>query len=392
MRRVISDQRVRNAPRTALNAGMPRFRGRCVLAFAVLVVSTVVSGSSARADDVTYNIVDYPVNELLVSATGSRTGTATIGGTIITDGTSGTLSAANIVGGTFSFMDPVDDLTVAGSASFSVMAGLQATSRELVLTAGTNSLFTVGTPATFGGLYQASVMYDNDPSQSEYRGVLAYDSMNPPIAVLIASFDSMPVPTTPGSSIGANADWIIATVPEPSRTRHSRRGGHRFRRTCAAVAAPLLPRVLPVEIREQDDGPTCFPGVNEPRINRLRQRRSHQSSTPHEGREMSPRSRYSGFFGNLGGFFNKSPCHTGLPYRMRQAQVRRHGNTSGKIGPRRSGRVCRAVRRLRCAGWPLPVGLLAIAGGCRRRVARDVSCAWLAPDISWWMWTTLTPT
>ena len=66
-------------------------------ALACLIVSIAVAAvvSNATASDVTYNIVDYPANE----------GTNTISGTIITNGTIGSLAAANIIGGTFSISE-----------------------------------------------------------------------------------------------------------------------------------------------------------------------------------------------------------------------------------------------------------------------------------------------
>ncbi|MGO9110220.1 MAG: hypothetical protein ACLP9L_13425 [Thermoguttaceae bacterium] len=207
MRCVIADQRDRCARRAALNASKPH--GRYVPGWVVLVVSIVASASAAvaRADDITYNIVDYPANEVLTSSNG----TATIAGTIITDGTLGPLSAADIVGGTLSFTDPIENLTVSHSAWFGPMSGLQATATELVLTPGTSSSFSLGTPAV-PGTYEAAVQYENVPGDGEYRGDLTVNP--PPLPVILASFDSAPVPTTPGS-IGANANWIIATVPEP---------------------------------------------------------------------------------------------------------------------------------------------------------------------------------
>jgi hypothetical protein len=58
-----------------------------------LVVIFLASVSNASADDITYNIVDYPVNEIdLITG-----GTDMISGTITTDGSQGTLTSQDIM-------------------------------------------------------------------------------------------------------------------------------------------------------------------------------------------------------------------------------------------------------------------------------------------------------
>ena len=172
----------------------------------------------ARADDITYNIVDYPANE----SDQTSAGTDTISGTIITDGTIGPLSTANIIGGTFSFTGPYGTLT--GPVTVFDPIGLQATPTQLLLSPGSDSHVDISTtesnlpttypPAVQGLLGMADVEYQNYPGDSTYGGSVAAD-LPPPSLWFGALFRSSPVPTTPGS-IGANSSWVVATVPEPS--------------------------------------------------------------------------------------------------------------------------------------------------------------------------------
>ena len=164
-----------------------------------------------RAGDITYNIVDYPANEVdTVSATD------TVSGTIITDGTIGPLSESNIIGGTFSLTSP--NFGVSGSASFGVPIGLEATPTQLLLDPGVDSSFSIGTTYVYydgiaTGAQSAQVVYENDPGSGQYYSSAGGSFGD--MAFVFPSFDSSPVPTTQGS-IGANSSWVVATVPEPS--------------------------------------------------------------------------------------------------------------------------------------------------------------------------------
>jgi hypothetical protein len=171
-------------------------------ALACLIVSIAVAAvvSNATASDVTYNIVDYPANE----------GTNTISGTIITNGTIGSLAAANIIGGTFSISEGDGEL-ISGPAEFNNPIDLQATATALLLNPGSDSSFWISTTQSDQS-WTAWADYENDPSSSLFSGGLTAE---PPAILTVDLFDSYPVPTTPGS-IGANSAWIIATVPEPS--------------------------------------------------------------------------------------------------------------------------------------------------------------------------------
>ena len=110
------------------------------MAVAMVLVAFV---STARASNLVYEIVDYPVNQIDQSS-----GTDTVSGTIVTDGSLGSITVADIVGGS---------LTLSGSggsfSAASIVAGysgtpgsLQATSTDLVLYPGGN--FTFGSSAT----------------------------------------------------------------------------------------------------------------------------------------------------------------------------------------------------------------------------------------------------
>jgi hypothetical protein len=175
----------------------------------MLLAALIAPASRAAASNITYKIVDYPVNEGV--ATG--TGTDRISGTITTDGTIGPVSAANIVAGTFTFSDPRGDV-VSGAATFGTSINLQATPTQLLLDSGFG--FSISAqdraPNTTDELDTASIQYTNNSSGGQYYGDLAADT---PVHVLMSSFNSAPVSTGPGS-IEANSAWVIAAVPEPS--------------------------------------------------------------------------------------------------------------------------------------------------------------------------------
>jgi hypothetical protein len=180
------------------------------IALPLLMLVLGLSIAVARANDIIYNIVDYPANEVdTVSATD------TVSGTIITDGTIGPLSESNIIGGTFSLTSP--NFGVSGTASFGVPIGLEATPTQLLLDPGVDSSFSIGTTYVYydgeTGVMGAQVVYENDPGSGQYYSSAggSFGTMS----FVFPSFDSAPVPTTQGS-IGANASWVVATVPEPS--------------------------------------------------------------------------------------------------------------------------------------------------------------------------------
>ena len=180
-------------------------RRRSALAVASLLFSVLLVGaaSNAGASYITYNIVDYPTNETdgpLVDL---------ISGTIITDGTIGPLSSANIVGGTFSFTDSEGDL-ITGPATFVDPIDLQATPTQLLLCPGVDSCFGISASEA-NPPWGVGVTYENFPGDGLYYGGIY------PIggAIVLYPFMSAPVSADPGS-IGANSDWVIAAVPEPT--------------------------------------------------------------------------------------------------------------------------------------------------------------------------------
>ena len=198
--------------------------------------------SNAGAQDITYNIVDYPTNE----ADGWGCGTDTISGTIITDGTIGPLSTANIVGGSFSFVGANGSLS--GPAWFSGTVGLEATPTQLILDPGSDSSFSIGTAellATSNSL-GADAVYENYVRDGQYYGSLVAD--NEGFQTVLGYFDSAPVPTEQGS-IGESSSWVIATVPEPdSLFAFVLRNA--FRNSCvlpSSCATALGPKGLPIE-------------------------------------------------------------------------------------------------------------------------------------------------
>ena len=174
----------------AATLGIHVSRSRCsglgvvCLLFSVLFLASVFN---AGAQDITYNIVDYPANE------GSGTGTDMIFGTITTDGTIGPLTAANIIGGSFSFADVEGDL-ISGPASFGAPVGLEATPTQLLLAPEVDSSFWISTTQA-GPPLGAGITYGNYPGDGVYYGGVY---PNGSTAVLYP-FLSSPVPTDPGS-------------------------------------------------------------------------------------------------------------------------------------------------------------------------------------------------
>jgi hypothetical protein len=165
--------------------------------------------ANASAGVITYNIVDYPVNEGVMSGAGADK----ISGTIVTDGTMGPISATNILGGTFMFTDPKGDVAI-GPAEFGSPINLQATPTELLLSCGLSfSINTVQHIRHTDSIAVASVTYENDPSGGQYYGELGTALPDP--LMVVSSFNSTPVSAARGS-IGSSSDWVIAAVPEPS--------------------------------------------------------------------------------------------------------------------------------------------------------------------------------
>jgi hypothetical protein len=99
----------------------------------VVAIVLLASVSAARAAYITYNIVDYPLNETDLFSNV----TDTISGTIITDGTLGDLWITNIVGGTLTFEGNGLSLTLGPAwASVSTATMIFATQTQLQIPDG----------------------------------------------------------------------------------------------------------------------------------------------------------------------------------------------------------------------------------------------------------------
>jgi hypothetical protein len=193
----------------SMSISVPNRRWAFNAACLTIVAFLLVCASSLRADNITYNIVDYPANEALLSSNGAVIATDMISGTIITDGTIGPLSAANIIGGTFSFTDWEGDL-ITGPATFGTPVGLLATPTQLVLVPDGNSSFWISTSES-NPPWGANAVYDNYPGSGQYYGGVYIQGLT----AVMSPFESVPVTTDQGS-IGASSNWVIAAVPEPS--------------------------------------------------------------------------------------------------------------------------------------------------------------------------------
>ena len=154
--------------------------GVACLLFSFVLLACV---SNAGASNISYNIVDYPANEA-----DAFSGTDTISGTIITDGTIGPLSTADIIGGSFSFTGAYGNLS--GPAWFGNPVGLQATPTQLLLDPGAESSFSIGTTEFNSQINSlgADAVYVNYPGSGQYYGGLVAD--NGALQAVLASFRS----------------------------------------------------------------------------------------------------------------------------------------------------------------------------------------------------------
>ena len=137
-------------------------------------MALMASVTTARAGDIVYNIVDYPVNQADQSS-----GTDTVSGTIITDGTLGSISAADILGGSLKLSGQAGSFTAASIvAGYSGTAGdLVASPTELTLAQGGN--FSFGSSAT--DPVSVSLHYNTQTSQGPVYDGLVFDPLTPRI-------------------------------------------------------------------------------------------------------------------------------------------------------------------------------------------------------------------
>ena len=222
-------------------ASVPTRVRRALLISAVLIAAA----SFARAASITYNLVDYPLNEIDYNYGGQDV----ISGQIITDGTLGPLGPQNIIGGYVSWTGNLGrggEITIT-QGSFQTLnngilpynnvslgtysgSGLTATPTQLIVpldtTAAAIELF--GPAAIFdsqGDLMNPTIDIEWDPNGSggpAYLGT-AYAlpaAVGPAhdIGNVMSFFNVAPLNTPPDEpgSIACNNPWIIATaVPEP---------------------------------------------------------------------------------------------------------------------------------------------------------------------------------
>jgi fibronectin-binding autotransporter adhesin len=174
--------------------------------FSVVVLATV---SNASAGDITYNIVNYPVNE--VDNTG---GTDTVSGTIITDGTIGPLTASNMVGGS---------LTVSGLAGtfsseptnnvvFAINQGdpnnrVIATSTQLLVPS--NGFLDINTSPSSSSFDIEIGYFNNAEGVDFYDGTVNVSDSFDPVVFGTEFNGSLHAP----GSIAQNPTWVIARIP-----------------------------------------------------------------------------------------------------------------------------------------------------------------------------------
>ena len=181
-----------------------------------LAVASQAFVSNVLAGTLTYDVIDYPALEAdLVTS-----GTDTISGTIITDGTIGPLMASDIIGGTFTITNPVYGSFSISSTDIYLIKNLDASATALTLprpqAAGTNAFDLVSStiflpqdiqPALSYARFYNSVLYDD----IFYAG----DDSN----TAFEFRDSQTTSGPPSISLSGTEPWVIATaatVPEPA--------------------------------------------------------------------------------------------------------------------------------------------------------------------------------
>jgi hypothetical protein len=179
--------------------------------------------SNARAGDITYSIIDYPAYE-----TDALNGQQdTISGTIITDGTTGPLSATDIVGGTVTLTNPLTGsntlpLIGSGLTIYGLLTASQNTLTLPIPTIGTtNQLYLEGTLASDEEEYiqLQYVRYNDLPNGDQDTNGTIDDFDGTALSNGIPQLDfNTQTPNVNGLSLG-DPDWIIAVtqpVPEPA--------------------------------------------------------------------------------------------------------------------------------------------------------------------------------
>jgi hypothetical protein len=162
-----------------------------VTAHLLFLAAFLATISTALATNITYNFVNYPVNQ----ADAINPGTVTISGT-----------NTHLVGGSISYFMSGGSAT---GVPFDKAEGgiLYATSTELTCPTGFGTAFFYDPGPSYPVVELA---YDRYSTPNLYYGGIEF-----PMGTMISEFYSSG-PTSVSGSIGANDPWIIATaVPEP---------------------------------------------------------------------------------------------------------------------------------------------------------------------------------
>jgi hypothetical protein len=183
---------------------------RANVAVAVLVL---MATTTARAENITYTFVDYPVNEV----DNIRSGTDKISGTIITDGTMGAwTNPSHILGGSLTFDTPAGVFT-GKLTSYGWWVGsptVFATPTQLLIPDGYHLSLDA---FSADNVYDIWLNYAHNASNAgayttNFNGGVRYRSSSYHLARFLDF-----APSVATGSIAANDPWVMATVvPEPS--------------------------------------------------------------------------------------------------------------------------------------------------------------------------------
>jgi PEP-CTERM motif len=185
----------------------------------LFLVVLLASVSIARAGNITYSLVNYPVNQTdAVSG-----GTIAVYGTITTDGTLGAWTGdpmSHIVGGSLRLVTPVGDLTRPITSCYSNVSGVEflyATPTQLVSRPGDQITFSDQFDSSYTSwvdvVYSRVTWAGGNPQTPQYAG--AVSTFSGGNLIFPARFNN-PLSNVSGS-IASNDPWVIGTVvPEPS--------------------------------------------------------------------------------------------------------------------------------------------------------------------------------
>ncbi len=189
----------------------PRRSGLAVarMFFSVVVLAFV---SNALAATYTYNIVDYPAYE----ADTFTGGTDTISGKLITDSDSGSLGAADFVGGYYSITNPLYGTLTTPVLNNTVLEGsVIATPSEIIILAPASSsaMNFLAFEHNFGSLAELDYLRNYAYNGADGFG---FEAEWGPDGDYSANFGASSIyPNL--LSLGGTDPWVIATaVPEPS--------------------------------------------------------------------------------------------------------------------------------------------------------------------------------